>query len=567
MLSLRSWLDRCLSPTAPFRVLFGVFLLRVVDLELLSADADTNRLLSQFAAIFAAFSFITTAPLIMMNGGLPVPVLWTMEHFFIATTMLVVGLFTVLAWESIFPDRRDLLILSPLPVKLPTLFCSKLTALVAALALATVSLNCISGTIWPLLFSANGFRGAPRAIPAYWLTMAAAGAFTFCVILSIHGIASLVLSRQLFLRVSSWLQTSGFCFLIGGYILEPSLESIPALTAPQNQHLLRCLPTYWFLGLFQQLNGSMQPAFARLAQRAWLAMGVALCAASVSVFAAYFRSMPQIVEEPDILPGARRSARSIRLGSPLASAIFGFTTRTLLRSRQHRVLYAFYAGVGITMVIILLKTPIAVSASDAGRGNIPTALLAASYLMLVFAIFGTRVAIALPISVRANWLFRITETRSTVLYHSVVRQTMLAITVLPVCVVCAAAALFLSRQGLSLTVAAHLVILGCLGAILVEVSLGKFNKVPFTASYLPGKANIHFLAWITIIFLIPVAEYAAGREQRVLGSISGCGALLTGLILILGGIRWWTAAAAGEQEGLRFDEAYAEEIISMRISG
>jgi hypothetical protein len=43
--------------------------------------------------------------------------------------------------------------------------------------------------------------------------------------------------------------------------------------------------------------------------------------------------------------------------------------------------------------------------------------------------------------------------------------------------------------------------------------------------------------------------------------------LLTGLILILGGIRWWTAAVAGEQEGLRFDEAYAEEIISMRISG
>ena len=29
---------------------------------------------------------------------------WTMEHFLIATTMLAVGLFAVLSWESTFPD-------------------------------------------------------------------------------------------------------------------------------------------------------------------------------------------------------------------------------------------------------------------------------------------------------------------------------------------------------------------------------------------------------------------------------------------------------------------------------
>ena len=38
--------------------------------------------------------------------------------------------------------------------------------------------------------------------------------------------------------------------------LEPALASPHALTAPGNVDALAWLPTYWFLGLFQQLNGS-----------------------------------------------------------------------------------------------------------------------------------------------------------------------------------------------------------------------------------------------------------------------------------------------------------------------
>jgi hypothetical protein len=36
------------------------------------------------------------------------------EHFFIATTMLAVGILAVLSWDSTLPDRRDVLVLAPL---------------------------------------------------------------------------------------------------------------------------------------------------------------------------------------------------------------------------------------------------------------------------------------------------------------------------------------------------------------------------------------------------------------------------------------------------------------------
>ena len=64
---------------------------------------------------------------------------WSIEHFLISTTMLVVGLFAVLSWNSIFPDRRDILILSPLPVSVRTLFLAKIAATATSLGLAILA--------------------------------------------------------------------------------------------------------------------------------------------------------------------------------------------------------------------------------------------------------------------------------------------------------------------------------------------------------------------------------------------------------------------------------------------
>ena len=135
-----------------FRTLYRVFLLRIVDLELLSADGDLTRLLGQFASIFATFSFCITAPLVLTRGVLEMTQAWMFEHFLIETAMTVAGLIAVLNWDAAFPDKRDVLVLAPLPVKRSTLLLAKIAALLAAPALAIISLNIFSGVVWPLLF-------------------------------------------------------------------------------------------------------------------------------------------------------------------------------------------------------------------------------------------------------------------------------------------------------------------------------------------------------------------------------------------------------------------------------
>ena len=103
-----------------FRVLYHNFLRRMIDLEILSAHGDVQKLLGQFGTLLAAASAI----LALVQGGLAyVPrdqlaiAAWSDEEFLISTTMAVVGIFAVLAWDSVFPDRRDGLILGLLPLR------------------------------------------------------------------------------------------------------------------------------------------------------------------------------------------------------------------------------------------------------------------------------------------------------------------------------------------------------------------------------------------------------------------------------------------------------------------
>jgi hypothetical protein len=131
-----------------FRVLYHEFLSRMVDMELLSADAqgDASTLLGQFAALLVFISLgLSMAAVGLADSKLPpaefLIAAWSAEHFLIATTMLVVGLFAVLRWESTFPDRRDVLVLSPLPIRARTFFLAKVAAAATALSLCVLSLH------------------------------------------------------------------------------------------------------------------------------------------------------------------------------------------------------------------------------------------------------------------------------------------------------------------------------------------------------------------------------------------------------------------------------------------
>jgi hypothetical protein len=548
-----------------FRVLYRAFWLRVVDLEVLSPEGDTQRLLGHIAVMLAGISVLFTAPLVLVGAGLPQPFLWTAEHLFVATTMTIVGLLVVLSWESSFPDRRDLLVLGPLPVRVRTVFLAKLSALAGVLSFSIISLNCFIGLVWPLFFSnpGTGLLGGIRAIAAYWATITAAAIFIFCCVLCLQGAAALLLPWQLFLRLSSLLQVCAFTLLLGGYLLEPSLESVSALTAPANQGLLKHLPSYWFLGLFQQLNGSMQPAFAPLAARAWTGLIIAATLALMLLLSAWFWRLQRAVEQPDILPGRSNVIGLPRLSNPVETAVVQFALRSLLRSRQHRLFYAFYLCLGLA--VSLFFTDIAQSRLESVTKStqLPGPYLAASLMILCFAILGLRLVAAIPVALRANWIFQLAQIHTPVVYVRAVRRTLFALSVVPVWLLISAVLLWQFPIWATLI---HLLALWIVGSILIDVAMLSLPKLPFACSYLPGKAKLHLLFWVGVILGIPLANRAGSFESWFL--ISGLRSVLLIAVLASCAIaaRQWTMRRGKRVEKMIFQEEELFDLISLKLS-
>jgi len=153
-----------------FRVLYRQFLFRIVDLEALSVHAkgDSQVLIGQFGSllIFCSLCLALGAgiwaslarrlpPLLRLGGAA------TLEHFLIATTMLAVGVFAVLSWDSTFPDKRDVLVLGPLPVRARTLFLAKIAATGSALGVTLAALHVLAGLAWPLALAQYDETPAP----------------------------------------------------------------------------------------------------------------------------------------------------------------------------------------------------------------------------------------------------------------------------------------------------------------------------------------------------------------------------------------------------------------------
>lgn len=530
-----------------FRVLYRQFLFRVVDLELLSPQGDMSRLLGQFAALLVFFSAVSSLGVLMSGDGrTPRAELlvnaWGMQHSLIATTMLVVGLFAVLSWESIFPDRRDVLVLGALPVSARTLFLAKVAASASALGLTIVSFNALPSLAWPLTLAPPTSTIVDliltpelyRAFAAYWATMAAGGAFLFGCVLTVQGLASQVLRRNHFLRVSAFLQLGAFCLLVSVYCLQPRLATPQGLAAAENAGVLAWLPSYWFLGMFQELNGSMHPVMAPLARRAWVSLGLALAGGFTAYAASYFRTLRKVMEEPDITPAPAGVMWPPRFGGPLATAVCQFTIRTLLRSRQHRVILAFYLGIGFAVTIFFLRLPAAPQSVD-------TRLMAASFVMLLVWVVGMRVVFSMPLDLRANWVFRVAPLRSGRTPLQAGRRALFSLAVIPAW--SGAAAVFLWMWPWNLATA-HLVILGLTGAVLAEVCLQGTQKIPFTCSYLPGKTNMHIALLFCVSLLMTMIHNGAEWERRALenplryGVTVGC--LATAAVLL----RWRADARA-----------------------
>lgn len=564
-----------------FRALVRLFAYRFFDTDILSVRGDLSSLLSQFAALLAALSLVLTLLTAPKYAGLYQHLTpqqlhaaaWADQEFLISTSMAIIGVFTLLLWDALFPDRRDCMILCAMPVRVPSVFGAKLAALGAAVGLAVVAVNCFTGLVCPFLIvrGSPGALGEVRDFVAFWLVIPLASVFVFLLLLCVQGMALHLLTHDLYLRWSSLIQTAAFFAVLTLYFLTPPLASPQALAAPENRLWYALVPSYWFFGLFQVLTGSTNAALAGLARKALAGVALAALVAAAAYSLAFARQMRRTVEQSGISPSRRfvtpwaGIARILARRAP-ERAVLVFMGRTLARSRQHRLLLAVYTGMGLAYVFSQVAYVLYHSrATDFGaiEGRAQTAL-GIPLILFCFLVIGLRVSFSIPLEVRANWLFRLTDPFSRAAYLSATRKTLLLLALAPV--VAIAAPIYMAVWPWPRAVG-HTAFLAAFGLLVIELALTGFAKVPFTCSYLPGKANLKIMFGVYWGLLIIVSELVTDVEQRGLRDLANY-AWLMGITLLA----WLVAAYRGRGmrariPALTFEEHPQPAVVGLGLAG
>ena len=541
---------------AQFRVLHRQFLLRVIDLEALSIEADIPKFLGQFAGVLMMFSLLHGLGVVWFP---PAPSrYWGLEQARISDILLVVGLSSVLTWDTTFPDRRDVMVLGTLPLSARVILLAKLSASGSLLGMAVLALNFASSLGESLVLggSQGGLLGVLRYFGASWWTFIAAAVFLYGAVLTVQGFAVMLLPRRAFLQISALLQLVAFGVFLGARFLQPTLPNPQSFLEPANQHLIQLSPAFWFVAMLNQLNGTLPSDLDWLAARAWLAVVTVVLGAGTSLLLCYLRTMKKTVEEPDLVPSAGGWHWRPRWGSSLHSAIVLFCFRSIVRSRQHRLALAFYWSVVFAITLSWARSELIGPPQP-----ISVNFLVSTFLMVGFGVLGLRGVFSLPIALRANWILRITQLRPTSAYIGSTRRCLTLFGVVPIWTISAILSLHLEPWQHA---AEHLAFLMVIGLVLVELGLMNFDKVPFTCSYLPGKTNIQVIFWgftfvlFVLAGLLAMYEYSALQNGPKFALLVGCALVSAVVLRIFNDIRARTAE-------LYFEEVPAEIITRLGL--
>jgi len=478
--------------------------------------------------------------------------------FLVTFAMFVIGLFTTLQWPSLFPDLRDYLVLASLPVRMRQVFIAKFTALVGLAASFIVATTLPPSLLFPTVSFGRYTEHSLLQVPALFVACSLAALFVFFSLVAVQGVLLNLLPQRQFVRVSLAAQGILLTALLCGL---PLVFSIPRLQDAMTQRppWSVWVPPAWFLGLHQVMFGNREPLAVQLAGIALVAVAAAIAAATLAYLWSYRRHRVRLLESPAAAPQSERRAASSGLADrlipdPRRLAVFAFIAKTLARSRHHRLVLTAFAAIAIA---VIFESFVSLALRSGFRGllvqsrALRQAATSAPLALSLFVLAGFRYLFRLPVELRANWIFRVNEPGNRRAFLAAVEQFLLCCAVVPVALLTLPLEIFLLRPGKGIA-AAILCLLPSL--ILMESLLVRFEKVPFTSSYLPGRRP---LVETVLIYGIAVFLYVSLLSGIVTWSLDSPRTAL-GLFAILLAI--WFKVRTGRRDDLEIGQLEFEEL-------
>jgi hypothetical protein len=412
---MKSWLEE--THCTQFELLRH-FLLRFFDSELITTPGQATPAVIGTISIFMPWLVLMITPLkhkYAYLSGLASPNAYLSavradELWLVTLMMSMIGLLTAVKWQSVFPGLRDYRALAGLPLRPHQIFQAKLIALIIAATIAIFVLSLIPSVMFPMIsggrWALNSSLGVGIAVHA---AVSAAGCyFFFFGLLALQGTLLVLLSRRIFERVTGAVQAVLVPLMLVFIVLSFSIE--PKVTATVlRPHFASFLPPVWFLGLYQRMLGDHSPEMQMLATRAVGALIVAILLSLLTYAISYHRHRTVLVEGLAVSPKKRRRHLHVLdrfFPDPPQQAVIAFMLKTLASSSQHRMILTAYAGFGVA---VLLTAMVGLGTFTGDTNLHPTMFIYSHVVMFAFVLAGLRHVFSMPVELRANWIFKLTE--------------------------------------------------------------------------------------------------------------------------------------------------------------
>jgi hypothetical protein len=436
---------------------------------------------------------------------------------FVLTTysMAGTGLITVFAWDALTFDRRDAMILGPLPLRHGTLIVAKLAALGALLLVASVPISLLNAVVFG--FATSDQFGAAvfvRHFAAMFVATIGSSSFIFAAIVMIRGTVAWLGGPRVAAALGAPLQFFFVLAVLCLVVLSPAVSSTRFVTNVQ----ANWMPSAWFMGVFEALRGSpraLDPEFLTLVRRAVIATPIAIAGAATLTLIVFRRQMTFTVASPVLhRPWTARlrgmMARVLVGRDAVARGTFDFILLTMARNRAQQAPIAINAAIGVTFVVWALSR----RAGDLSSLMHPrTVVLWIPLVVSYWLAIGVRASFFVPSELPASWAFAANAPESAGAYWRSVRASMAAVVLPPTLVITGLVTIPLLGWDVA---ARHALFVSAMTVLLVELLAQTIHHVPFTRPYLPGYAKLKTRWWMYVVGLVAFALVPARLELRVL---------------------------------------------------
>ncbi|MEP6919000.1 MAG: hypothetical protein ABJC89_25385, partial [Acidobacteriota bacterium] len=540
------------------RTFFG----RLFESELMPPGVPQVELVIGSIVLLGAPGFFLS--FVRIAYGMPLLAIASDRLILFTFAMITMGFVGLATWDGVFPDRRDARVLGPLPIRTSTLVLARLGALGSLFGLFIAGTQAVPAVLFEGVATYVGGPGwMPRAMLAHFIATVLASAFVFFGLIALQCGLLLVLPRSAAQRVAVALQTLLATGLLLMLLVLPHLRGridTDAGAAWMSSRLARLLPSVWFIRLYEMLCG-VAGAGGSGAGAGALILTLSITAAAILLYgASYHRLTRHAIETPPGAPARVPMAWPRELaslvpawlrGSQITRAVCVFTLRTLVRSRQHRMLLALYFAVALAL-IVTGALPMALGHDALTLAHPRVAIMSAPLVLLFFMLIGIWTLFAMPVELGANWVFRLREPVDRRAVVRGVARAMLAGCVVPVALSAAVISGWLwgARVGIL-----HGVFCGLMGLALVEVLLIHFCKVPFTCTYFPGTARLRVLWPAYLAAFTNYAYTAASLETDILLTHPLAYGVFCGILAFaIAALAVTRARALARRTGLLFEE-------------